>query len=51
MLKVQDYYTKSKISKRQYHPNELKKDELEQHKRENNHKGETTKKKTKATEN
>ena len=35
MLKVQEYYTKSKIRKRQNHPNKLNKDELRQYKREN----------------
>ena len=35
MLKVQEYYTKSKIRKRQNHPNKLNKDELGQYRREN----------------
>ena len=34
MLKVQKYYTKSKIRKRKNHPNKLYKDELRQYKRE-----------------
>ena len=34
MLKVQEYYTKSKIRKRHYHPDNIKKDELRQYKYE-----------------
>ena len=35
MLKVQEYCTKSKLRKRQYHPNKLNNDELGQYKYEN----------------